>query len=188
MMTQGERILVVAYYTGPNPQQGVIYPGADEGASGVAVMLEVARLWRDLGFEPKRTVVFAALDANGGFHFVNYPVFPIGFEDTWTTVILDGIGAGGPRLARVELGVGLARAFDQSARRFGVRTEELEDWRFFFTAWYGDADQAYSGLAVTRPGDDLSGTPADTLEHLDTELLAEAGQTVAHYLMVLSSR
>jgi hypothetical protein len=36
--------------------------------------------------------------------------------------------------------------------------------------------------------DDLSGTPADTLEHLDSERLAEAGQSVAHFVMVLSSR
>ena len=186
--TQGERILVLATYTGPSPQEGVIFPGADDNASGVAVMLEVARLWRDLGFEPKRTVVFAALDTNGGFHFVNYSVFPTGFEDAWTTVILGGIGAGGPQLARIESGIGLARTFDQSARRFGVHTEELEDRRFFFTSRYGSVDQAYSGLVVVRPGDDLSGTPADTLDHLDPELLAQAGQTVAHYLMVLSSR
>jgi ABC-type dipeptide/oligopeptide/nickel transport system permease subunit len=186
--SQGERILVLATYTGPSPQEGVVFPGADDNASGVAVMLEVARLWRDLGFEPKRTVVFAALDTNGGFHFVNHSVFPTGFEDTWTTVTLDGIGAGGPQLVRMESGVGLARAFDQSARRFGVPTGELEDQRFFFTSRYGNIDQAYSGLVVVRPGDDLSGTPADTLDHLDPELLAEAGQTVAHYLMVLSSR
>lgn len=186
--SEGDRILLTATYTGPSPQEGVIFPGADDNASGVAVMLEVARLWRELGFEPKRTVVFAALDTNGGFHFVNYPIFPTGFEDTWTAVILDGIGAGGPRLARIESGVGLARTFDQSARRFGVHTEELEDWRFLFTARYSGMDQDDSGLAVVRPGDDLSGTPADTLDHLDPELLAQAGQTVAHYLMVLSSR
>jgi len=186
--TQGERILVATSYTGPNPQDGKIYPGADENASAVAMALEVARLWHDIGFEPKRTVVFAALDVNGGLHFVNHPIFPIDLGDTWTVVILEGIGAGEPRLARVASGSGLARIFDQSARRFGLRTDELGNWRFFFTSWYGATDQTYSGLVVTRPGDDLSGTPADTLDHLDPGMLAEFGQIVAHYLMVLSSR
>ena len=191
--TEGDRILVAAPYTGPSPQGGVIYPGADENASGVGVMLEVARLWRDLGFEPKRTVVFVAFDAGGGNYFASHPAMPATKpSDTWTVVILQGIGAGGPRLARREAGSGLARAFDQSARRFDVRTEELDEWRFFFVdspgTSYIRADLSYSGLAVDRPGDGLSGTPSDTLDHLDPKLLEEAGQTVAHYLMVLSSR
>jgi ABC-type dipeptide/oligopeptide/nickel transport system permease subunit len=197
--TSGERILVATSYTGPYPPQSslqggggtresVIYPGADDNASGVAVMLEVARLWHDLGFEPKRTVVFAAFDERGGNYFVNHPVFPTDPSDAWTVIILQGVGAGEPRLARLEAGSGLARAFDQSARRFDVRTKELDGWQFFFNAGYGRGDLSYSGLAVVRPGDDLSNSPADTLDHLDPELLAKTGQAVAHYLMVLSSR
>ncbi|MDY7079566.1 MAG: ABC transporter permease subunit [Chloroflexota bacterium] len=189
--TTGDRIVVAASYTGQSPD-GVIYPGADDNASGVAVMLEVARLWHDLGFEPKRTVVFAAFDERGGNHFVNHSPFPIHPSDTWTTVFLQGVGAGGSRLARQEVGSGLALAFDQSARRFDARTEELEEAQFFFASGYASgyvtSDESYSGLVVTRPGDDLSGTAADTLDHLDQEFLAETGQIVAHYLMVLSSR
>jgi len=190
--TEGDRILVAAPYTGPHRTGGVVYPGADDNASGVAVMLEVARLWRDLGFQPKRTVVFAALDNGGGGYFVNHPPIPIGSSDTWTTVVLEGLGAGEPRLARMEAGSGLARAFDQSARRCGVRTQELDAWRFFFVsgsgASFGSLDRSYSGLAISRPGDDLSGTPGDTLDHVSAELLGDAGCTVAHYLMVLSAR
>ncbi len=97
--------------------------------------------------------------------------------------------------ARLEVGPGLARAFDQTARRFKVRTEELDEWRFFFISNYSRLRRndpwphdSYQALVVTRPGDDLSGTPADTLDHLDSKKLAEAGQAVAHFVMVLSSR
>jgi hypothetical protein len=156
-------------------------------------MLDVARLWRDIGFEPKRTVVLAAFDARGGHHFVNSPSLPTSFGDTWTVVTLDGLAAGGERLARQEEGFGLAKVLDDSARRMGLRTEELDEWEFFFinydSGWArGRRHEAYSGVAIFRPGDELSGGPDDTLDHLDPALLAEAGQMVAHYLMVLANR
>jgi peptide/nickel transport system permease protein len=204
--TQGERVLVTAAYGGPASWQGRVCARSDGHASGVAVMLEVARLWRDMGFQPRRTVVFAAFDVGGGEYFVHHPVLPISTSDTWTAVTLQRLGTGGSHLARQEAGEGLARIFDRSARRFGVRTEELEGWTFFFTGGserLGSvrADASYTGLAVVRPGADtgntpvpsnapqtrscaVSGEPAD----LDQGLLAAAGQTVAHYLMVLSSR
>ncbi|NIN65025.1 MAG: ABC transporter permease subunit [Anaerolineae bacterium] len=195
MERRGERILVAATYTWPPSQDGSIFPGADENASGIALMLETARLLQDLGFVPKRTVVFAAFDEMGGSEFVTSPALPTRRSDIWTVVILDGVGAGGPILARLEAGPGLARAFEQSARRFGVRTEELDEWNFFFISnssrlRQGDPrpHDSYQGLVVTRPGDDLSGTIADTLDHLDSKLLEEAGQVVAHFVMVLSSR
>jgi len=193
--SRGERILVTATYAGSPPRDGMVHPGADENGSGVAVVLEIGRLLQDLEFIPKRTIVFAALDEGGGNWFVNAPALPTRRSDIWTAVSLHGLGAGDSRLARVEAGSGLARAFDQSARRFGVRTEQLDEWRFFFAfntsrLSRGDpaAHKSYQAVAVTRPGDDLSGTPADTLDHLDPELLAEAGQAAAHFVMVLSSR
>jgi hypothetical protein len=193
MTTQGDRILVATGYTGQPPQDGTIYPGADEDASAVAIMLEVIRLWRDLGFEPKRTVVFAALDEGGASYLINHPIIPSHTEDTWTVLTLRGLGAGEPELARQEVGSGLARAFDQSARRFGVRTTQIapEEW-FLFSLdtqiCHRLPEGACSGMVVTRPGDELSGTPNDTLDHLDPQLLSEAGQAVANYLMVLANR
>ena len=194
MESRGERILVVANYTNSSSRDGEVYPGADENASGIAVMLETARLLHDLEFVPKRTVVFAALDEMGGSEFVIYPALPTTRSDIWTVVILDGVGAGEAKLARLEWGSGLAHAFDQSARRFGVRTEGLDEWRFFFVSntsrMRSDprAHDSYQGVAVTRLGDGLSGTPTDTLDHLDPKLLEEAGQAVAHFVMVLSQR
>jgi peptide/nickel transport system permease protein len=196
--TEGDRILVVTRYAGQPPRDDVIYPGADEDASAVAVMLEVARTWRDLGFEPKRTVVFAAVDEGGARYLGNSPILPTASEDTWTATIISGVGAGDPGLERLEIGSGLARPFDDSARRFRISTDDLDEWYFFFTpvrpreaqaaATYWNPNPGYSGLAIVRPGDDLTGTPFDTLDHLDPELLAEAGQAIGHYLMVVSSR
>jgi ABC-type dipeptide/oligopeptide/nickel transport system permease subunit len=185
--TAGDRLLVAADYTGVACTDGDFCPGANDNASGVAVLMEVARLWHELGFEPKRTVVFAAFDQGGAKHFVNHSPFPVSPSDRWTTVVLRGVGAGGARLSRAEEGMGLARAFDQSARRFGVRTTDLDPQEFFFHSVF-HVDATYSGLMVRREGDGLSGTPDDTLERLDPRLFAETGRTLAHYLMVLSAQ
>ena len=191
--TQGERILVVATYTGRPPEDGQIYPGADENASGVAVMLEVARLWHEIEFEPRRTVAFVALNEGSDNYYINHPILQTDIGDSWTVVRLHGLGAGETSLARLESSVGLARVFDQSARRFGVDTEEMwGPWQFLFVTpnWRGglSEQQGYTGLVISRQGDEMSGTSADSLDHLDPGLIMEAGQTVAHYLMVLSNR
>jgi peptide/nickel transport system permease protein len=186
--SRGDRMLVAASY-------GQGYTGADENASGVAAMLEMARVLQEFEFYPKRTIVFAALDEGGGFRFVSHPPLPTTRSSVWTTVILEGIGAGEARLARKESSPGLARAFDQSARRMGVRTKRLDEWRFFTISSgsrlsWGDPrlNESYQSLAVTRLGDEFSGTPADTADRMDPENLAEAGQAATHFVMVTSYR
>ena len=190
---QTQRILVAAPYTGPSPFEDTIYPGADENASGVAIMLEVLRLWREMEFKPDHTVVFAAFDENGGENFVLEPILPTQATGTWTTVIIYGLGAGdGENLSRIQTGGALETVFDQSARTMGIRTEPLNYWPFFFAGgggrgWDLPADPSYSGIAVTRPGDAYSNTPLDTRDHLDPENIEDAGRALAHFLMVISS-
>jgi peptide/nickel transport system permease protein len=192
--TQGDRILVVAEYTNPEAPGGRIYPGADENASAVAVMLEIARLWREEGFEPKRTVVFLAADENGADYLSNHAFLPTGSGDTWTVVTLHGLGAGEPNLAYYEStgGGGLVRLLEDSTRRFGTDAKAMTNWWFFFK---GNArgrrnrpNPTYSGISIARLGDERSGTTEDTIDHLDPALVAEAGKTIGHYLMVISSR
>jgi hypothetical protein len=185
---RGQRILVAARYDSDRM-------GADRNASGVAAILEMARMLQQIEFFPKRTIVFAAFDVGGDFDFVIHPSLPTGRSDLWTTVIVDGIGAGEKRLGRLEVGSGLARTFDQSARRFGVRTSALDEWRFFFItngsrlSWNEPrVHDSYQGLVVTRPGDNLSGTAADTLDHLNQKQLRDAAQAILHFVMVLSYR
>lgn len=190
---QTQRILIAVPYTGGSPRDGQVFPGADNNASGVAVLLEVLRLWQEQEFVPKRTVVFAAFDEVGGIHFVQNPILPSSGDNTWTAVIIYGVGAGEDKLARVDARSALSTMFDQSARRVGAKTEELFGWPFFFNGsqgrgWEIPADETYSGLAVTRLGDELSGSSQDTRDHLDPDLIKEAGEAIALFLMTLSSQ
>jgi Zn-dependent M28 family amino/carboxypeptidase len=60
----------------------VLYPGADDNATGVAMLLEVAEAFALANQKPRRTVAFVAFDLEegglvGSTHFVNHPPVPI---------------------------------------------------------------------------------------------------------------
>lgn len=61
---------------------GVIHPGADDNASGVAALLEIARAFAASPVRPKRTLVFALWtgeeeDKVGSGHWVRSPLWPL---------------------------------------------------------------------------------------------------------------
>ena len=56
--------VVSAHYDHLGIRDGVVYPGADDNASGVAVILEVAAYCQKNPF--RRSIVFAAFDAEEG--------------------------------------------------------------------------------------------------------------------------
>ncbi len=57
-----EYILVTAHYDHLGVRRGRVYPGADDNASGVAMMLECARQFAALPERPRRTICFVAFD------------------------------------------------------------------------------------------------------------------------------
>lgn len=75
-----QRILLIsAHYDHLGVRNGVVYPGADDNASGVAAMLAVASYFKE--HRPLHTVVFAAFDAEelglrGAEAFVHALPFP----------------------------------------------------------------------------------------------------------------
>jgi hypothetical protein len=61
---------------------GVVHPGADDNASGVAALLEIARAFAALPARPKRTLVFAFWTGEeegklGSGHWVREPLWPL---------------------------------------------------------------------------------------------------------------
>ena len=91
-------LVVGAHYDhlGMDETTGTAYPGADDNASGVSVLLEVAgKLARS--FTPQRPIVFVAFTAEeagllGAQHFVESP--PGGFDssDMFAMINLDAVG------------------------------------------------------------------------------------------------
>jgi len=81
-----EYIVIGAHYDhlGSKIQDGemVIYNGADDNASGTAVLIELGRQLKAIQPELKRSIVFVAFDAeeiglHGSSHFVENPIVPL---------------------------------------------------------------------------------------------------------------
>jgi len=74
--------------------EGKLHPGADDNASGVAVMLELAKALAS-GEKPPRSIVFVAFTGEeagllGSKHYVEHPTFPL--DQTIGVINLDTVG------------------------------------------------------------------------------------------------
>lgn len=88
-----ETILVTSHYDHLGVQNGKLYPGANDNASGVAAMLEVARLLLERPLP--RSVLFVAFGSEeqlmlGSYHYVAHPLRPL--NTTVAVINLDMIG------------------------------------------------------------------------------------------------
>jgi hypothetical protein len=77
-----EWIVVAAHFDGLGVRDGVLYPGADDNASAVAMMLECARCLVAGPEKPRRSVMFVGFDLEerglfGSRYFVEHPPVPI---------------------------------------------------------------------------------------------------------------
>lgn len=70
-----------------------IYNGANDNASGVAALMMLAKKYRDLEIQPRRTIVFIAVTAEetgllGSEYYCEHPLFPL--EKTSCVINIDG--------------------------------------------------------------------------------------------------
>ncbi|MDR3618156.1 MAG: M28 family peptidase [Paludisphaera borealis] len=75
-------IVVSAHYDHLGVRNGVLYPGADDNASGVAMMMETARCLATAAERPKRSIAFIGFDLEeaglyGSRYYVAHPPFPV---------------------------------------------------------------------------------------------------------------
>jgi aminopeptidase YwaD len=77
------------------PREGDIHHGADDNASGVAGLIELARMLSTQSPKPRRTIVFIAFSGEeegliGSNYYVNHPVVPL--ANTVAMINMDMIG------------------------------------------------------------------------------------------------
>jgi hypothetical protein len=101
-----ELIVLLAYYDGLGVDpDGTVYPAANDDASGVGTMLELARLWDEQDLAARRSVLFVAwpagtLQGNGLATFLrtaaNFRFLPALTPNRPAAIVqLEGVGAGG---------------------------------------------------------------------------------------------
>ncbi len=189
-------IMVHAYYDGVGlDPDGVLYPGANDNASGIASMLEIARVLKEGDYQPKKTVVFVAW--SGGERGQNLGVRDVmnaklGFSSLTVEGVIELSGVGAGQGKGIALGDAssyrLVQLFQKAAGRMGASTTTRGRDPHFGT-YVGLPTQTESALPmyVSWDGSDrIAHTAGDTWEAIDPQKLEEVGQTVLLSLTVLS--
>ncbi|MEJ2012124.1 MAG: ABC transporter permease subunit [Anaerolineales bacterium] len=199
-----EMIIVMAKYDSPpNGPFGAIYPGANDNASGVAVMLEALRTMRETGYQPNRTMLFVdysgeGLEAGEG---VSRPQVSRllqakhGFQNAFDVIaVIDLRGLGGGSGDAVDLISGgslrLVELFDEAAGRMGVPAErggELVDLSIVFGSGIQyDSGEEAPWIGLTWSGwEQNARLPSDVPDKVSVENLEKTGRTLSLGLMIL---
>jgi hypothetical protein len=126
----GGFILIGAHYDAISENPNVAAPGADDNGSGIAVVLEVARIFANVGL--KRGVMFAAFAGEEQGLFGSHAVANIAAKDKWAidvVVNLDMVGHVDPERPTnivVEYDMGNADPRnDAAAKAFGLQMAQL---------------------------------------------------------------
>ena len=186
----GELVVVSCHHDGMGRAlDGTIYPGANGNGSGVAVMLEVIRLWHEQGFQPRRTVLFAAwsggqLPYSGAHVFRDESTF-FGQHEISSVIHLDRLGGDRGAELVVRRTGGRDVVYDllaDCAGEVGVRVRDglsfYHPYQAFISGDKGDRLVARDGsLVVTWGGHGLA-LDADTLDRIDGEHLRKSAEAI----------
>ena len=166
-------------------QAGLLFPGADDNASGTAVLLEVAKTLAESGLVPKRTILFVSFSGEeqglfGSRLYVGKPPLPL--NQTVAMLNVDHAGIGNGRLT-----VGLTGLSKEGATEAGqmAGVAELLDLYGFFPGGdhvpFKEAGVPTATIVSAGPHPHFH-QPSDTADTMKPEILEKA----ARYLFALA--
>jgi Zn-dependent M28 family amino/carboxypeptidase len=151
-----------------SPQGTQIFHGAVDNASGVASMLEIARVFHQSHPRPARSILFMAVTGEeqgllGSQYYAEHPLYPL--NETLADLNLDVLGTWGRTRDAQVIGYGensleddLARVL-RSQQRVAVPDQKPEQGRYFRSDQFSFARVGVPGLYVDA-GTDVRGKPA----------------------------
>ncbi|MEO8338548.1 MAG: M20/M25/M40 family metallo-hydrolase [Nitrospirota bacterium] len=180
-----EIIVVGAHRDHFGRQAGLLFPGADDNASGTAVMLEVARTMAKAGVRGKRTVLFVSFSGEeqglvGSRLYLQRLAAPI--SSTKGMINIDHAGAGNGRLT---IGV---TGFEKSVALEAGQTAGLPDKLDVYGFFPGGDHVPFKEAGVPTVTIVSGGVhphfhqPTDTADSINPDIL----QTAARYMLALT--
>ena len=185
-----ETIIIGAHRDHFGVQAGLQFPGADDNASGTAIMLELARLLAERPAPPQRTILFLAFDGEergllGSKHYTNHPVLPL--EKTMAMINLDHVGVGNGTFT-----VGVTRLdksiVQQAAKHVGME-EKINVYGYFpggdHVPFY---DAEVPTITIVSAGvHPHFHQPSDTPDTINPEILKSAAQLALSLIDTLAN-
>jgi hypothetical protein len=177
-------IILGAHHDHFGTQGGLMFPGADDNASGTAILLEIARALATTGSRPKRSILFLSFAGEeqgllGSRFYVSNPAFPL--KSAKAMVNVDHAGAGNGKIT-----VGLSKiekAVAQTAAAKVAMGEKLELFGLFpggDHVPFAEAGVPTATIVTSGPHPDFH-QPADTPDKINPDLLA----SVTRYTLAL---
>jgi ABC-type dipeptide/oligopeptide/nickel transport system permease subunit len=191
-----EQVIVVsAYYDGLGTDlTGQVFPGANDNASGVATMLELARLLKESHYQPDKTVLFVAWaggERQEGLSVVNVLNARPGANKLTVESVLElsGVGYGTGKSVSIgnESSYRLVKLVQAAASRYDVPTTTRgRGPHYDLPALNVFGGREAMTLSLSWDGSDsLAHTPRDTFATIDPLKLRAVGRTAFLTLLVL---
>jgi hypothetical protein len=170
---------------------GYQYPGANDDAAALGLLLEIARLWQAHDYRPARTVLFAAwggqeLAEAGSRYYVSQPSRPL--TQTVAVLQLEAVGGGrgfrlqiqGDREREAALRFLIEAAAGQVAARVtSAAAEQTGDQTSF--QWLG-----VPAMLIRWEKAEVDNLPAEFDDEIKPERLGQAGRTVTLTALMLA--
>ena len=189
-------IIVSAYLDGIGTSpDGTFYPGANDNASGVAEMLEIARVMKNAQFPPKKTVVFVAwsgAERYEGLSINNIMNAKTGFAflEVESVLELSGVGAGTGDSVLLQKGSSfrLANLYRDASNHLNISlTNRGRGPHYGWGDTFGFGGRTALTAYISWDGSNqFAHTPMDNIESIDIDKLNKSGQLNALVLSVLS--